>query len=213
MSNKNKLEKGPSKHREKQKTETRDLILLSAGNLFEKLGFSGTTMRAVAGEAEMGYGTIFKHFTNKSDLLAACLYEGIEKALTNAFNTLPEDISFENQFLHIAGQLIWHYAERPNLSKTYIGNILVVEVTWKKIMDSQIEQFLFKLEEMIQTAKNRDEIRKEIDSSLLSLCLFSSYLSVLSFSLRAEVFDTDETIRTLGLMINLNLNRGLVKQA
>jgi len=209
----NKLEKRPSKHREKQKTETRDLILLSAGNLFEKLGFSGTTMRAVAGEAEMGYGTIFKHFTNKSDLLAACLYEGIEKALTNAFNTLPEDISFENQFLHIAGQLIWHYAERPNLSKTYIGNILVVEVTWKKIMDSQIEQFLFKLEEMIQTAKNRDEIRKEIDSSLLSLCLFSSYLSVLSFSLRAEVFDTDETIRTLGLMINLNLNRGLVKQA
>ena len=209
----NKLEKRPSKHREKQKIETRDLILLSAGNLFEKLGFSGTTMRAVAGEAEMGYGTIFKHFTNKSDLLAACLYEGIEKALTNAFNTLPEDISFENQFLHIAGQLIRHYAERPNLSKTYIGNILVVEVTWKKIMDSQIEQFLFKLEEMIQTAKNRGEIRKEVDNNLLSLSLFSSYLSVLSFSLRAEVFDTDETIRTLGLMINLNLNRGLVKQA
>lgn len=54
MSNKNKLEKKVSKHREKQKTETRDLILLSARNLFDKLGFAGTTMRAVAGEAEMG---------------------------------------------------------------------------------------------------------------------------------------------------------------
>jgi AcrR family transcriptional regulator len=212
MNNKNKLEKKASKHREKQKTETRDLILLSAGNLFEKLGFAGTTMRAVAGEAEMGYGTIFKHFTNKTDLLAACLYEGIEKALTDAFNTLPDDTSFENQFLHIAGKLIRHYAERPSLSKTYIENILIVDGTWKKIMDSQIEQFLFKLEEMIQTAKNNGEIRKEVDNSLLSLSLFSSYLSVLSFSLRAEVFDPDETIRKLGLMINLNLNGVLVKQ-
>jgi len=212
MNNKNKLEKKASKHREKQKTETRDLILLSAGNLFEKLGFAGTTMRAVAGEAEMGYGTIFKHFTNKSDLLAACLYEGIEKALKDAFDTLPDNTSFENQFLHIAGKLIRHYAERPSLSKTYIENILIVDGTWKKIMDSQIEQFLFKLGEMIQTAKNNGEIRKEVDNGLLSLSLFSSYLSVLSFSLRAKTFDPDETIRKLGLMINLNLNGVLVKQ-
>lgn len=89
----------------------------------------------------------------------------------------------------------------------------MVEGTWKKIMDSQIEQFLFKLEEMIQTAKNRREIRKEVDNNLLSLSLFSSYPSMLSFSLKAEAFDLDDTIRKLGLMIHLNLNGVLVKQA
>ncbi len=207
------LKKKPTSHRQKQKTETRDLILVSAGNMFEKLGFSGTTMRAIAKEAKMGYGTIFKHFTNKSDLVAACLYEGIEKALTDAFNTLPDDASIENQFLHIAGELIRHYAKRPSLSKTYIENILIVDGTWKKIMDSQIEQFLFKLEEMIQIAKNRGEIRKEIDNNLLALSLFSSYLSMLSFSLRTEPFNPDETIGKLGLMVNLNLNGVLVKQS
>lgn len=212
MDTKNKPENIAPRHREKQKAETRDIILQSAGNLFEKMGFSGTTMRAVAGEAGMGYGTIFKHFTNKSDLLAACLYEGIEKALADAFHTLPDSGSFENRFLHIAGKLIRFYAERPSLSKTYIENILIVDGAWKKIMDSQIEQFLFKLEEMIQTAKNHGEIRKDVDSSLLSLSLFSSYLSMLSFALRAEIFDPDETIRKLGLMVNLNLNGVLAKQ-
>ena len=210
MKNKQDSIKPVSRHRDKQKAGTRDLILLSALNLFEKLGFKKTTMRAVAAEAEMGYGTIFKHFSNKSDLLAACMYEAIEKTLTEAFNTLPSEIPFQNKFLYIIEKLIKHYAERPNLSKTFIENIFEIEGNWKRIMDSQIEQFLLKLEGIIQNAKNRGEIKQEVDNGLLSLSLFSSYLSMLTLSLRAKTFDPEETIKRIDLLINLNLKGALI---
>jgi AcrR family transcriptional regulator len=213
MINQGDSEKRISGHRKKQKAETRELILNSAGNLFEKLGFEKTTMRAVAAEAEMGYGTIFKHFSNKADLLAACMYETIEKALTEAFKTLPVDTSFQNQFLHIAGTLIRDYGARPILSKTYLENIFAVEGTWKEIVDSQIEQFLNKLEEMIEKAKGQGEIRKDVENGLLALSLFSSYLSTLSLSFRANTFDPEETIRGLGRLINLNLKGVLTEPA
>jgi AcrR family transcriptional regulator len=212
MKNQGHLSKPLSRHRKKQKAETRDLILSSARNLFERLGFERTTMRAVASEAEMGYGTIFKHFSNKSDLLAACLHEEIEKTLIEAFNSLPAEKTLQEQFLYIAGKLIRHYAERPNLSKTFIENIFMVGGAWKNIMDHQIEQFLLKLQEIVQNAKIRGEIRQDIDNGLLSLSLFSSYISVLVLSLRAETFDPDETIRKLEILIDLNLKGALTEQ-
>lgn len=211
MINQEDLEKPISRHRKKQKAETKELILNSARNLFEKLGFEKTTMRAVAAEAEMGYGTIFKHFSNKADLLAACMYETIEEALMEAFKTLPVDTSFQNQFLHIAGTLIRDYGARPILSKTYLENIFAVEGTWKEIVDSQIGQFLTKLGEMIQKAKGRGEIRKDVENNLLALSLFSSYLATLSLSFRAESFDPEKTIEGLGLLIDLTLKGAFSK--
>jgi AcrR family transcriptional regulator len=195
----------PARHRRKQKAETRCLILNAARRLFGKRGFEKTTMRSIAAEAGMGYGTVFKHFSNKADLLAACLHDAIEKTLAAAFDALPPDVSFQDQFLFLAGKLIRHYAEQPALSKTFIEHIFTVDGAWKAIMDAQIEQFLSNLQKIVENHKKRGTLRKEVDNDLLALSLFSSYISVLVLSLRAEAFDPDETMKRLERLIDLNL--------
>ncbi|MBI9086045.1 MAG: TetR/AcrR family transcriptional regulator [Desulfobacterales bacterium] len=192
-------------HRENQKAQTRALILETARNLFEEAGFEKATMRAIAARAQMGYGTIFKHFTNKRDLLAACLHDAIDATLADAFESLPAEAGLRQQFIHLARALIHHYGRRPQLSRTLIEGMIHVDGTWKTALDGQVNRFLVTLEDLVQTAKNRGEIRDDVESALLALSLFSTYLIILAMSLRAARFDPEQTIHTLDQLVDLHL--------
>jgi AcrR family transcriptional regulator len=194
-----------ARHRERQKAETRALILEAARDLFERAGFEKTTMRALAARTQMGYGTIFKHFSNKRELLAGCLYEQIEGVLVEAVATMPADAGLKNQFMHVAAQLIRHYAQRPKLSKTLIEHLVVVDGSWKDTIDRQVDRFFRFLDDLIQSAKNSGEIRNDIENSLFALSFFSTYLSTLAFSLREPEFDPDKTIKTLDRLLDLHM--------
>ena len=207
MDNKSLNKNSPvTNHRQFQKSETRRLILKAARDLFEKYGFEKTTMRALSAKTHMGYGTIFKHFSNKQELLAACLYEQIENVLIKAVETLPTNSGLKPQFMHVASRLIRHYAERPKLSKTLIEHMVVLDGSWKDKMDSQVDSFLRFLDDLIQNSKNRGEIRKDIENSLLSLSFFSIYLSTLALSLREQKFDPEKTITMIDRLLDLQMN-------
>jgi AcrR family transcriptional regulator len=55
-------------------------ILITAMKLFASLGFDGTSTNAIAKEADVSEGLIFKHFKNKEGLLEAIINYGMEKA-------------------------------------------------------------------------------------------------------------------------------------
>jgi AcrR family transcriptional regulator len=55
-------------------------ILITAMKLFASLGFDGTSTKAIAKEADVSEGLIFKHFKNKEGLLEAIINYGMEKA-------------------------------------------------------------------------------------------------------------------------------------
>ena len=107
--------------REKQKAETNALILKIAKNLFEELGFEKTTMRKIAAEAEISPGAIFKHFENKSALLASALFADIEVVQEDALNRIPQGEPVQKQFLSIAKRFFTYYSMRPALSKMLVG--------------------------------------------------------------------------------------------
>jgi AcrR family transcriptional regulator len=196
-------------HRERQKAETKAIILDTARNLFEELGFEKTTMRTLATRARMGYGTIFKHFANKQDLLAACLYEEIEGALTGALKTVPDERGLGDQFMHLAGALIRHYGQRPQLSKILIEQMIHVDGSWKTALDDQVNRFLATLEALIHAARDRGEIRADVPADLLALSFFSTYLAILAMSLRGPEFDPEQTVRALDQLIHLHLKGAL----
>lgn len=55
-------------------------ILMTAMKLFASQGFDGTSTNAIATEAGVSEGLIFKHFKNKEGLLDAIVNYGMEKA-------------------------------------------------------------------------------------------------------------------------------------
>ncbi|MGB7057581.1 MAG: helix-turn-helix domain-containing protein, partial [Geitlerinemataceae cyanobacterium] len=50
-------------------SETRTRILESAGRLFARQGYDGTTTRALAQDAGVAEGTLFRHFDSKKAIL------------------------------------------------------------------------------------------------------------------------------------------------
>ena len=65
--------KGPRDRRARQAAATRLRIVEAAGKLFGERGYAGTTIDAVATEADVAVETVYARFKNKRNLLAAYL--------------------------------------------------------------------------------------------------------------------------------------------
>ena len=65
--------KPPRDRRARRAAETRLRIIEAAGTLFAERGYSGTTIDAVAAEADVAVETVYARFKNKRNLLAAYL--------------------------------------------------------------------------------------------------------------------------------------------
>ena len=64
--------------RQTQKEATRARVVEAARSLFERLGYEGTTVRAIATEAGVSVGSVFTTFASKSDILSQVMADRLE---------------------------------------------------------------------------------------------------------------------------------------
>ncbi|MCP4720933.1 MAG: TetR/AcrR family transcriptional regulator [Desulfobacteraceae bacterium] len=122
------------KRQEKQKAETYALILENASFLVDTKGFEKTTIRAVSSHAEIGLGTIYKHFKNKTSLLAAALHDDLIRLFGEATNIIPNG-AIQKQFIHLAGFNYRFYTSRPKLSREYLSHITFTDDEWSQTIE------------------------------------------------------------------------------
>lgn len=183
--------------RDIQKAETYALILDIAKNLFEEVGYEKTTMRKIAARAGISPGAIFKHFDNKSALLATALFDDIEAVQNKALESIPENVTFQDQFLFIARQFFEYYAIRPALSKILVEHSLFIEGEWAKKFNDQSMRLIRGIARLIQEAKKKGAITKEVDNELLASALFSHYLFILIICVKEPVIDPSFAVELL----------------
>lgn len=69
-------------------------VLDAAAKIFRDFGYAGTTMRAIAEEADLQAGSIYYHYKSKDELIGAVLDIGINAvtdSVKHAMDSLPED--------------------------------------------------------------------------------------------------------------------------
>ena len=71
----------PQNRVDKRKIETRGKLLASARRLFAVQGFEQTTIRDIAGAADIALGGFYNYFSTKDDVLAALLEEAFAEQL------------------------------------------------------------------------------------------------------------------------------------
>ncbi len=208
---KNKQDNPTGNLRKKQKAETYALILNVAGDMFESLGYEKTTMRKVAAKAGISPGAIFKHFENKSALLAAKLYDDIEITQRKAIKTIPEKTTVEKQFLYIAESFFKYYEVRPILSKMLVEHSLFHGGKWAKELENQIMRLGVKVIELIQEGKNRNEIKKEVDNYTLATALWSNYIFVLILIVNAPTISAVSALEMLKPLVSQTFSGAINK--
>lgn len=96
--------------------DTRDRILDVAEALFAQRGFSGTSMRDIAGEACLTAASLYNHFEGKDDLYAAVLQRGI-RPLIELMGGLAESDGGEAANEAVIRAVMQHLAHRPHLPR------------------------------------------------------------------------------------------------
>jgi TetR/AcrR family transcriptional repressor of mexJK operon len=190
------------KRREQQKAQTREMILESTRTLLEDKGYDKTTIRAVAAHAEIGLGTIYKHFSNKRSLFAAAFSGDLEKLFKKALATIPANRPFKYQFIHIARQFYTYYTSRPALTKVYLTNLFLMAKDELALINAFDETFAEKINTLVEQAQKRGEISPKRTSGFVTMSIMADYFFVLvNFFLRYEVMDPEELIGILeGMM-------------
>lgn len=64
-----------------KKDSVKEEILISAGILFHKKGYTGTSMRSIATNSNIGLSNIYNYFSNKDDIFKAIIEPSITKLI------------------------------------------------------------------------------------------------------------------------------------
>ncbi len=94
----------------------RDIIQRAALRLFDAHGFRGTSMAAIAEEAQVGAGTIYRYFDGKEDLVHQLYREARKKAHRSILSMgFDEDASVRDRLYTLWRAVILDYIDCPQL--------------------------------------------------------------------------------------------------
>jgi AcrR family transcriptional regulator len=177
--------------RQEQKTETRLKLLEIARQLFDENGFEATSMREIAKTSGLAVGSLFVHFENKTDLLAALLSSDLVEVMTEA-ERLGKKLSSPLSRLFNNSQLLLNfYAQKVELSKVLLREVLLLTKTSRPELTKLTEGYLGLIGQEISLAQQSGEIKHPGNVADLSVMYFSLYLAVLLDMLNSDTVDPD----------------------
>ncbi len=198
--------------RKKQKAETYAIIFKVAVDMFESVGYEKTTMRKIAAKAGISPGAIFKHFENKSALLAAKLFGDLEKDKKKAIDTIPPNETIDIQFLHIAESFFKYYDLTPVLSKILVKHSIFIEGIWSEKLENQMRHLGDVFAELVQEHKSRNKIKEEVDNMTLAVALFSNYMWTLLLFVNNPEITVGVALEMLKPLVKQTVSGAVVKK-
>ncbi|WP_109107008.1 TetR/AcrR family transcriptional regulator [Azospirillum sp. TSO35-2] len=114
--------KPPMGLRERKKLEKDHLIRQAARRLFVEKGFDETTLREVAREADVGFGTVFAYATDKTGLLAMVYVDEL-RSMPPLFDRVAPDLPLADQIVAAFGMLYIFWSRHPQLSKLVLQQL------------------------------------------------------------------------------------------
>ncbi len=158
---------------ERNKRDKRERLIRAARELFRTKGFEATTTSEIAARAEVAKGTLFFHAKSKEALLVMMFQEEVGDAIERAFEKVP-DAPFIDQIMHVFEIMLRQNERDLGLARVFVKELAFVRGERHGI-DLVMEGLFDKLRGLIERAKDRGEIAREVDSSLLSHNLFALY--------------------------------------
>jgi AcrR family transcriptional regulator len=158
---------------ERNKRDKRDRLTRAARHLFQTKGFEATTTSEIADLADVAKGTLFFHAKSKEALLVMIFQEEQERVIERAFSRVPKGRLLD-QLLHVFGVMLRHNQRNLSLGRVFAKELAFVRGKYHGI-DAVLEAIFKRLGGLIESAKDRREIARDVDAELLSHNLFALY--------------------------------------
>ncbi len=188
---------------ERNKRDKRERLIRAARELFQRKGFAATTTSEIAELADVGKGTLFFHAKSKEALLVMMFQEEVGNAIEHAFVKVP-NAPFIEQLMHIFGVMLKQNQRDLGLARVFARELAFVRGDRQGI-DVVMGSIFGGLSGLIEKAKGRGEIAKEVDSALLSYNLFALYYAFMVLWLGSGVLSPEHQRPTLRQALELQL--------
>ncbi len=188
---------------ERNKRDKRERLIRAARELFQTKGFEATTTSEIAELADVGKGTLFFHAKSKEALLVMMFQEDVGQAIERAFAKVP-NAPFIEQLMHVFGVMIRQNQRELELARIFVRQLAFVRGERHGI-DVVMGSFFSAMGGLIERAKDRGEIAKEMDPALLGHNLFALYFAFLVLWLGSGAPSPERQRPSLRQMLELAL--------
>jgi len=142
---------------------TRQRLLKAAAEVFARDGLQGATTREIARVASVNEVTLFRHFSNKNQLLGA--------VISQAFALQAESLANQQEWTQDLHTDLVHYAQLYNrtleeheaLTRTLIGEARRYPEEARQILREATQPLRERLTAYIQNAQRQGKVRAEVD--------------------------------------------------
>ncbi len=170
--------------RERKKRETRNKILNTSKKLFVSEGFEGVSMEMIAKEAEVGTGTLYNYYKNKSEVF----FEAIQDSFV--FNPNKDVMDYNiNDTLQYSGKIVmefigvyvenikWVFSKR--LARELINALVSFSRKKNNILERLIQEdfkFIDNIEQLINKMIDANIIDKKNNARVLAELTYSAFM-------------------------------------
>jgi AcrR family transcriptional regulator len=188
---------GINERKEREKESRRENIVNAAEKIIQVKGFEGMTMDDVAVIAELGKGTIYLYFKNKTDLYHAVVCRGL-RLLKNSFEKIIKKKATGIENLIAIGQAYYEFCFDYPLYFNAMMHQEVLEVEWEEQMEyagvkccEEVSNQIFVLmAELIRGGIDDGSIRPDLQPQKLTILLWAQITGVLKMTAaKNEILD------------------------
>ena len=143
------------KHVQKRSLATRERILSAAKHLFAQTGYEQTSVEQIAKDADVAKGTVFAHFRDKTNLLAAAGSEEMTRLLEVTARSADAEIRTcsDNEMLERVLDLYdpWlaFFTDNPEFARLFLNQSALSRGEWSDMfieacsaMENHVGQFI-----------------------------------------------------------------------
>jgi TetR/AcrR family transcriptional regulator, cholesterol catabolism regulator len=164
--------------REQNKRDKLARIITAARELFGRTGIDNTTLREVAAAAGVGTGTLFLYARTKEDLLVVVFLAELQPVMDNAFAHIPQG-TLHRQLMASFMPIVEHHARNMLLSRPFLRDTLWVSEPHAAQVRAFTTTWMGRLVALVDGARERGEIRSDVDSTLVAQCARHLFLGQL----------------------------------
>lgn len=164
--------------RERNKRRKLESITRAARDVFSARGFKDATMRDIATEAGIGYGTLFLYAPSKEALLALVFRAELGRVVDEAFDSMPaQDI--RAQIRHMFAVVIRHHEDNPALFMPFLREAVAMDQPEMAGVRQFSREWTARVAGLLKAAEGRGELAAGHDETVVADLLLDSLTAAL----------------------------------
>jgi AcrR family transcriptional regulator len=183
----------------------KEQLVLTAIEIIDELGIQKLTTREIAKRQEISEATLFRHFKNKNELLAAVIDYFVQFDADILESTKIHNLKPTEALIYLITTYVEYYESYPAIASILqIFNVLLYEADLSDKMKEIQRNRTLTIQLLIDEAKLAGELREDIDSNMVAVMIsglfrevcFNWKISDSKYSLREQALSALDILLT-----------------